>query len=333
MAGVANRRSVFEQSPLRNRWPRAVSPFSHGAAGAVMGKIAKQYWLSADNDELIEKEKRLGFKRSVALGNLVVESWSILTAAVLLTEDQQPRKSSDRQIDKLIDWLETQIIDETPFRSINKVFSFRGHKTKARGDFVNSNSLELAFPVKAFFEFAMSELFPNEKQGQDLPCFGIFHDLAKETEGQDVIEPIEPEFAVALAQLGCEHPLLVAESAPQKDASLWKQLPTSQDQTEQPSGELAEQVILEGLSVADVLKLFDKNHPRYRSELRAAVELWASFEAKPLPDGFSPMQEIRIRLADWEVENNCELKESERTRVRVMANWDKNGNKQEPKKR
>ena len=34
MAGVANRRSVFEQSPLRNRWPRAVFPFSHGAAGA-----------------------------------------------------------------------------------------------------------------------------------------------------------------------------------------------------------------------------------------------------------------------------------------------------------
>lgn len=34
MAGVANRRSVFEQSPLRIRWPRAVSPFSHGAAGA-----------------------------------------------------------------------------------------------------------------------------------------------------------------------------------------------------------------------------------------------------------------------------------------------------------
>lgn len=27
MAGVANRRSVFEQSPLRNRWPRAVLPF------------------------------------------------------------------------------------------------------------------------------------------------------------------------------------------------------------------------------------------------------------------------------------------------------------------
>lgn len=298
-----------------------------------MGKIAKQYWLSADNDELIEKEKRLGFKRSAALGYLGGESWPILTAAVLLTEDQQPRKSSDRQIDKLVDLLETQIIDETPFRSINKVFSFRGHKTKARGDFVNSYSLELAFPVKAFFEFAMSELFPNEKQGQDLPCFGIFHDLAKETEGQDVIEPIEPEFAVALAQLGCEHPLLDAESVPQKDASLWKQLPTSQDQTEQPSGEPAEQVILEGLAMADVLKLFDKNHPRYRPELQAAVELWASFESKPVPDGLTPMQEIKLRLADWEVEHDCEFLESERKRICVMVNWDKDGNKQKPKKR
>lgn len=37
MAGVANRRSVFEQSPLRNRWPRAVFPFSHGAVGADCG--------------------------------------------------------------------------------------------------------------------------------------------------------------------------------------------------------------------------------------------------------------------------------------------------------
>lgn len=217
-----------------------------------MGKIAKQYWLNADNDELIEKEKRLGFKRSAALGYLGVESWTILTAAVLLTEDQQPRKSSARQIDKLVDLLETQIIDETPSRSINKVFSFRGHKTKARGNFVNLYSLKLAFPVKAFFEFAMSELFPNEKQGQDLPCFGIFHDLAKETEGQDVIEPIEPEFAMALTRLGCKHPLLIAEPMPQKDVPPWEQLPMSQDQTEQLGEAPDDQAIIEGLTVADV---------------------------------------------------------------------------------
>ena len=42
MAGVANRRSVFEQSPLRNRWLRAVFPFSHGAAGANHGKRVRE---------------------------------------------------------------------------------------------------------------------------------------------------------------------------------------------------------------------------------------------------------------------------------------------------
>lgn len=42
MAGVANRRSVFEQSPLRIRWPRACFPFYLGAAGAFYGSNKKQ---------------------------------------------------------------------------------------------------------------------------------------------------------------------------------------------------------------------------------------------------------------------------------------------------
>lgn len=49
MAGVANRRSVFEQSPLRNRWPRAVFPFSHGAAGAGCVVSHKKYRSRAKN--------------------------------------------------------------------------------------------------------------------------------------------------------------------------------------------------------------------------------------------------------------------------------------------
>ena len=333
-AGVANRRSESEQSPLRIRWPRAVLSFLSGAAGAQMGVRALTWEESIRGD-------RFALSKNEALAWLNDQTWSVIDAACLLNAITNDGECvSLGQLESGTEFICKQILehveDESPLREINKVFSLYGNKTKVRGEcrITPWDNLDgMRFPVRAYFNFAMEELFPQEKSGYDLPCFGIFHDLDRETLNQDAIEPLEPQFAEALAGLGCEHPLLGTGFMPQEYVSSAEQLPTLQDQTEQPRGATAEQEIIEGLTVADVLKLFDKNHPRYRPELRAAVELWTSFEAKPLPDGFSPMQEIRIRLADWEVEHNCELKESERTRVRVMANWDKNGNKQEPKER
>lgn len=256
-------------------------------------------------------------------------------------------------------------------------------KYTGRDDLYNC-VLNLSFPVKAFFGFGVFVYFPNKKYGQNLPCFGIFHDLEAETKAAshyqliNKIEKIEPDFKQALDSLGLfteekdaysgyelelvqevERVLLtMVETTPEEislssnpagqdaeDIAPWD-LPLERDKPEsnyekqkaskisQSKCELSDtQTIIEGLPVTDVRQLFDEKHPRARAELRAAVELWASFESKPVPNGLTTMQEIKLRLADWEVEHDCEFLESERKRVCVMVNWDKDGNKQKPKKR
>lgn len=157
------------------------------------------------------------------------------------------------EIEAINKLLESRVIDESPTLNLNKIYSLSGYKTKDRDLSVPfSAKSNLIFPVAAYFDFAMAELFPSDKGNFDLPCFGIFHDLQKESEGHDVIEPIEPQFAMALTRLGCKHPLLVAEPMPQKDVPPWEQLPMSQDQTEQLGEAPDDQAIIEGLTVADV---------------------------------------------------------------------------------
>mgnify|MGYP001717616264 CR=1 FL=1 len=75
-----------------------------------------------------------------------------------------------------------------------------------------------------------------------------------------------------------------------------------------------------------------KENSRYRAELHAALDMWLSFECAPVPSGCSPKSEIAARLVDWQNENGIKFLDSEVERICKMVNWDKDGNKQKPKK-
>ncbi len=81
----------------------------------------------------------------------------------------------------------------------------------------------------------------------------------------------------------------------------------------------------------DLKAISNKENPRYRAELQAAVDLWLSFEADPLPAGCSPKSEITARLVDWQNDNHETFLDTPRDRITKMVNWDKDGNKQKPK--
>lgn len=92
-----------------------------------------------------------------------------------------------------------------------------------------------------------------------------------------------------------------------------------------------DQMIVEGLTVANVRAMLDKNNPRYRKELHAAVMVWASFESKPEFKGLTAKDAVKRRLNDWTEKEDTTLQKSEYDRIAVMVNWDKDGNKQLPK--
>lgn len=213
-----------------------------------MGAISSNYWrVSFENYPEC-------FTLKDALAWVHKDMWSVFEATQLLS-GIKPRNQNwyGFEIEAINKLLESRVIDESPTLNLNKIYSLSGYKTKDRDLSVPfSAKSNLIFPVAAYFDFAMAELFPSDKGNFDLPCFGIFHDLQKESEGHDVIEPIEPQFAMALTRLGCKHPLLVAEPMPQKDVPPWEQLPMSQDQTEQLGEAPDDQAIIEGLTVADV---------------------------------------------------------------------------------
>lgn len=279
-----------------------------------MGKLASEYWEKAEQSERLSKE--------VAKSWLKEPCWSIGDACELMAgfepDDRFNSQVSGHSQKQIFEILRCLVVDETPRRNANKVFSFYGRRTKIRGVFeAHFDLLRLEFPVWTYFAFAMRELFPNAKLGYDLPVFGFFHDLDRENEN-DVVEKIEDDFSVFLGKL-------LDEIAANLSALGLTSLP---DYAVPRATKPQESEVKSVLALVS-----DKENPRYRAELHAALSVWESFESKPVPDGLTTMQEIKLRLADWEVEHDYELLESERKRVRVMVNWDKDGNKQKPKKR
>lgn len=92
-----------------------------------------------------------------------------------------------------------------------------------------------------------------------------------------------------------------------------------------------DQIIIDGVTVADIRALADKSNPRYRNELHAALCVWASFEHEPVPEGVTVKDAVLRRLNDWAEDQDATFKKSEIDRIAVMVNWDKDGNKQRPK--
>ncbi len=155
----------------------------------------------------------------------------------------------------------------------------------------------------------------------------------------ELIQDAEKNLSAMAEEIGEQAPITEQIEQDGEEVAPWDE-PLEQDASETDSakaskGLLSEapssQVIVNGLTVADVRAMLDKSNPRYRPELHAALCVWTSFEHSPVPEGFTPKNEVGIRLADWENDHQMDLLESERKRIRVMVNWDKEGNKQRPK--
>ena len=87
--------------------------------------------------------------------------------------------------------------------------------------------------------------------------------------------------------------------------------------------------LISGVTVANIRALFDKDNPRYRPPLAAAVWLWCSFESKGVPVGMTPKQEAKRRLGaeippaistDWTDKTDEEILK--------MVNWQKKPKKE-----
>ena len=238
-----------------------------------MGAVASNYWRLS---KLLTKENALVWIQK--------DMWTVHEAsALLIGQSPDHFNGYDTECQMMQDWINPHVVDETPNRMGNKILSLYGFKTKERSLLFDSWYIpDLCFPVAAYFNFAMTELFPRDQENFDFPCFGIFHDLQKETDGQDVIEPIEPAFAMALKRLGCNHPLLIAEPSTQEDMPPWEELPEQIKQTcehvsPQPIPEAPnDQVIIDGLTVADVRTMCERS-AALASVLRAAAE-WQAIE-------------------------------------------------------
>lgn len=296
-----------------------------GRLGRKMGAISSNYWrVSFENYPEC-------FTLKDALAWVHKDMWSVFEATQLLS-GIKPRNQNwyGFEIEAINKLLESRVIDESPTLNLNKIYSLSGYKTKDRDLSVPfSAKSNLIFPVAAYFDFAMAELFPSDKGNFDLPCFGIFHDLQKESEGHDVIEPIEPQFAMALTRLGCKHPLLVAEPMPQKDVPPWEQLPMSQDQTEQLGEAPDDQAIIEGLTVADVRRMCERSGA-FASVLRAVAQWHAIGNENPermTKESLEAGLKIAARKDGWGTDKGelAEKSQAEPLRKMILGEWRQGG--------
>ena len=102
----------------------------------------------------------------------------------------------------------------------------------------------------------------------------------------------------------------------------------SEDETNEVMKKLG--LVLEPEEVAQTANLklteiFNKDNPRYRPDLAAAVAVWLSYEIKGKDTAGTVKDDVIARLNDWS--QGEELGESERKRIAVMVNWDKTGSK------
>lgn len=87
--------------------------------------------------------------------------------------------------------------------------------------------------------------------------------------------------------------------------------------------------IVDGITVRDIRKIFDKDNARYRAPLELAIRTWLTFEIEPKPEGVTTKTEIIARARDindeygLSVTSNREIED----RLATLTNWDKDGNK------
>lgn len=310
--GVINRRAVLALlapvSTLAVRRPI----FLFGAVGADMGRLSEWFWGEQQANEFaLTKDEALGWLRGVS-------RWSIREASSLLAGDK-PRLYGElsEMAEYFSKLLNAEIIDETPDREKNKVFSLCGFKAKVVGVYDAFYAHDfLQFPVQAYFAFSMDKLFPNVAEGCDLPCFGIFHDLDKESGQSDLIEPVDHEFGGVLRSLGLHHPLIMSENGGESATELVEETIIAAP---------LEQIIFEGLSVADVRKMCERSGA-LASVLRVVAQWQAIEKENPermTTDVLLSKLKIAARKDGWGTDKGelAEKSQAEPLRKMILGEW------------
>lgn len=294
-AGVANRRSVFEQSPLRIRWPRAVLPCGTGAAGRIV-KLTDNDIEELDNSNSI----KIAFK-------ILPWLFVLLMAAAIYV----------------------LIADVAGNLMKGMLDDIKGLKQVTAEHYVSANLIAygrilVAFALAVCFGI-LFRVFPFQKDKQEkaeqkrsdvwLQALRIWCANAEKLSKLDPIA-IEKFVDEALRPYDEEH-----------KKELLGILLDIKESVETPQQPKKVCLTYEG----NLKAISNKESPRYRAELQAAVDLWLSFEANPVPAGCSPKSEIAARLVDWQDENNEAFLDASRDRILKMVNWDKDGNKQKSK--
>lgn len=143
--------------------------------------------------------------------------------------------------------------------------------------------------------------------------------------------PLEPERFPTLKAMAPEH--RSSSASPEGMPQATQHTPSA------PNAPRAcdDEELTPGVTIGALRRVFDKESPRYRPELAAALWLFASFERYPVGDAPEDEQEpnerltvkesASLRLNQWAEDNSLEFKKSERDRILKIVNWEKAPNK------
>lgn len=169
------------------------------------------------------------------------------------------------------------------------------------------NERQLLFPREAFFK-----VWRTNRRGMDVPRW--FADLDKaEKEKQPYEGGAESEETTAPVT-----DMQSPKTAEVADGLMMAAVP-SVDAVQ----------LISGVTVANIRALFDKDNPRYRPPLAAAVWLWCSFESKGVPVGMTPKQEAKRRLgAEIPPAISTDWTDRADEEILKMVNWQKKPKKE-----
>ena len=86
--------------------------------------------------------------------------------------------------------------------------------------------------------------------------------------------------------------------------------------------------IVDGITVRDIRKIFDRENNRYRPSIELCIRTWLTFESEPKPEGITTKNEIMARARDINIDYGLSVSKKDlNERIAVITNWDKDGNK------
>ena len=177
---------------------------------------------------------------------------------------------------------------------------------------------EIAFPVSAYYSFALRYVFPVSGMGADVPVFGVFHDCDKELSTGE-FDLLEDGFYTCDDLYTPEEIKRAIKQGLPSDVEHESRAKTETPKIE-PLAVENDGVICEGLTVADIRRLADKDNPCHAPELFEALKAWAYVSTHP-HDGFTVKQALENEIK--EVYSGTRARE----RITGVANWETFGKK------